>query len=290
MKRDNRNLLKGLAFISPWIIGFAVFQLYPICASIYYSFCHYDVLREPVFTGLDNYQSLLNDPVFIKSLISTIIYAVLSVPLCMFVSLFFALLLNQKVVGRGIFRALYFLPSLIPLVAVSVLWAWVFNGKYGVLNYVLGLLHIPGPNWLGSTFWATPAIAMTSAWGVGGSIVIYLAALQDVPASLYEAAEIDGANWLKKLFNVTLPMISPAIYFNLIIGIIGALQVFAQPYIMTGGGPARSTYYYTLYLFENAFRYLRMGYASTMAIVMFLIILGITVLTSKLVSKKIHYA
>ncbi|OHB53326.1 MAG: spermidine/putrescine ABC transporter permease [Planctomycetes bacterium GWF2_41_51] len=283
-------MFKGLIFISPWIIGFALFQLYPIYKSIYYSFCQYDVLNPPIFIGLKNYSNLFQDEIFLKSIVSTGIYTIMAIPLSMIVSLFFAILLNQKIFGRGIFRTIYFLPSLVPMVALAILWKWMFNGEHGILNYILGLFGIPGPNWLGSTMWATPSIVLTGLWGVGGSIVIYLAALQDVPRSLYEAAEIDGAGWFSKTRHITIPMISPVIYFNLILGIIGCLQVFAVPYIMTAGGPARSTYYYTMYLFDNAFSFLKMGYAGAMAVLLFIIILAITFIVTKMTTSRVYYA
>jgi len=290
LKKNTENMFKGLIFISPWIIGFALFQLYPIYKSIYYSFCQYDVLNPPIFIGLKNYSNLFQDEIFLKSIVSTGIYTIMAIPLSMIVSLFFAILLNQKIFGRGIFRTIYFLPSLVPMVALAILWKWMFNGEHGILNYILGLFGIPGPNWLGSTMWATPSIVLTGLWGVGGSIVIYLAALQDVPRSLYEAAEIDGAGWFSKTRHITIPMISPVIYFNLILGIIGCLQVFAVPYIMTAGGPARSTYYYTMYLFDNAFSFLKMGYAGAMAVLLFIIILAITFIVTKMTTSRVYYA
>lgn len=301
MNRESKNLLKGLAFIAPWIIGFLIFQFYPIGASAYYSLCHYDVLHKPIFIGLENYQSLFDDDVFKKSITVTLMYAALALPMGLVGSLFFAILLNQRVVLRGVFRTIYFLPSLVPMVALAILWRWIFAGDNGILNYILGAVnwvleasrlpfHIPLPNWLSSPIWATPAIVMTSLWGMGGSIVIYLAALQEVPSHLYEAADIDGANWLSKTRHVTLPMISPVIFFNLVMGVIGSLQVFAVPYIMTGGGPVRSTYYYTMYLFDSAFRDLRMGYASAMAVVMAVVVFLLTLVIVKMASRKVYYA
>jgi len=290
MKRDTRNVIKGLAFISPWIIGFLAFQLYPICASIYYSLCHYDVLRPPLLIGAENYRQLLHDEVFLVSVTRTFVYAAMAIPLGLCISLFFAILLNQRVAARGVLRTVYFLPSLVPMVALAILWRWIFSGDQAIINHILSFLHIPGPNWLGSTTWSTPAIVITGVWGVGGSIVIYLAALQDVPTHLYEAAEIDGASWLGKTWHITVPMISPVILFNLIIGVIRCLQVFAEPYIMTGGGPSRSTYYYTMYLYDNAFRYLKMGYASAMAIIMTIVIFLLILVTSKIASRRVHYA
>jgi multiple sugar transport system permease protein len=290
LKKSNKNLMMGLLFIMPWILGFSLFQLYPICKSVYYSFCEYDVLNPPVFIGLANYKELFHDEIFLKAIVNTAVYTGMSIPLSMFISLFFAILLNQKIFGRGIFRTIFFVPSLVPLIAMAVIWKWIFSSKGGVLNYLLSLIGITGPSWLGSTLWATPSIVLTGIWGIGGSIVIYLAALQDVPRSLYEAAEIDGAGWFAKVRHITLPVISPVIYFNLILGIIGALQVFVVPYVMTSGGPARSTYYYAMYLFDNAFRFLRMGYAGAMAVILFFIIVVMTVVVTKLTASKIYYA
>jgi multiple sugar transport system permease protein len=290
LKKSTGNLLKGLMFITPWLIGFLIFQFYPICKSVYYSFCDYDVLNPPVFVGMDNYSNLFHDEIFLKSIANTAVYTGMAIPLSMFVSLFFAILLNQKIIGRGIFRTIFFLPSLVPLIAMAIIWKWIFSSKNGILNYILSLIGITGPSWLGSTMWATPSIVLTGIWGVGGSIVIYLAALQDVPRSLYEAAEIDGAGWFAKVRHITLPMISPVIYFNLILGVIGCLQVFVVPYVMTAGGPARSTYYYTMYLFDNAFRFLKMGYAGAMAVLLFIIIVTMTIIVTKLTASKIYYA
>jgi multiple sugar transport system permease protein len=269
LKKNRGSFITGIAFISPWIIGFLIFQFYPIYKSVYYGFCRYDVLNPPVFIGMDNYKNLCQDEIFLNSIVSTIIYTAMAVPLSIVVALFFAILLNQKIFGRGIFRTIYFLPSLVP---------------------ILGLIGISGPNWLGSTMWATPSIVLTRIWGVGGTVVIYLAALQDVPKNLYEAAEIDGAGWFSKTRHVTLPLISPAIYFNLITELIRCLQVFAVPYIMTSGGPARSTYYYTMYLFDNAFSFLKMGYAGAMAVLLFIAIAVVTLIATKLSANKVYYA
>lgn len=290
MKKNRGSFITGIAFISPWIIGFLIFQFYPIYKSVYYGFCRYDVLNPPVFIGMDNYKNLCQDEIFLNSIVSTIIYTAMAVPLSIVVALFFAILLNQKIFGRGIFRTIYFLPSLVPMVALAILWKWIFNSENGILNYILGLIGISGPNWLGSTMWATPSIVLTRIWGVGGTVVIYLAALQDVPKNLYEAAEIDGAGWFSKTRHVTLPLISPAIYFNLITELIRCLQVFAVPYIMTSGGPARSTYYYTMYLFDNAFSFLKMGYAGAMAVLLFIAIAVVTLIATKLTANKVYYA
>jgi len=290
-RREWRNLGIGLAFISPWIIGFLAFTLYPALASIYYSFCDYDVFSRPVWVGLLNYRDMFTDKVFWKSLYNTFYYTIFSLPLCLVVSLLIAVMLNQQIKARPIFRTVYFLPSLVPMVASAMIWLWILNGKYGILNYLLGLLGIQGPDWLADEKWTKPSLILMSVWGVGGSMVIYLAALQDVPRELYESAVIDGASAWQKFFHITIPMISPVIYFNLIMGIIGALQVFAQPYIMFGGGgPNRSALFYAVYLYQNAFDYYEMGFASAMAWVLFIIIFFLTWVATKTTRRHIYYA
>lgn len=280
----------ALLFAAPWFVGFGVFLLYPLLASIYYSFCDYSVLRTPVWVGMQNYADLVHDDVFWKSLTNTLIYAAMALPLGMFVAISLAMLLNAKVAGLAVYRTIFFLPSLVPTIPLAVLWLWVFNGEHGILNYVLQLMHLPTPNWLGDPAWSKPALALLALWGAGNSMVIYLAGLQDVPVDLYEAADLDGAGWWSKTRNVTLPMLSPVILFNLIMGIIGALQVFAEPYVMfPGGSPARSTYFYTMYLFDNAFRYHKMGYACAMGWIMFVIILLLTMLALRLSERHVYY-
>lgn len=287
-----RTLGVGLAFVSPWILGFLVFTLYPIGMSVYYSLCDYDVLSKPVFVGGLNYADMMTDEVFWKALKNTAFFAGLSLPLCLVVSLLLAVLLNNKVWFRPAFRTFFYVPSLVPMIATAMIWLWILNGGYGLLNYALSLIGIQGPNWLSDQHWTKPALVLTSIWGVGGSMVIYLAALQDVSRELYESAEIDGATPWHKLWHITLPMISPVIYFNLIMGIIGSLQVFGVPYIMfgNGAGPNRSAMFYATYIFENAFRYNQMGYASAMAWILFLIILALTWIATKASRRHIYYA
>ena len=287
---EKRNLWIGLAFISPWIVGFLAFTLYPVCASIYYSFCDYDVLSKPVWIGTVNYQDMVTDKAFWRSLYNTLYYAVFSLPLCLVVALLVAVLLNQSVKGRSTFRAIYFLPSLIPVVAASMAWLWILNGNFGVLNYLLHWFGIEGPQWLTNEKWTKPSLVLMAVWGCGNTIVIYLAALQDVPRSLYESAEIDGANPWVKFRHITVPIISPVIYFNLIMGIIGSLQVFAQAYILLGGGgPNRSALLYTVYLYQNAFDYHQMGYACAMAWILFLAILFLTWVATRSTRRLIYY-
>lgn len=289
-RKEKKETRSALLFASPWVIGFCVFLAYPLLASIYYSFCDYSVLRPPVWIGLRNYANLFQDEVFYKTLSNTAIYAIFALPLGMLVALGLALLLNTKVRGLAVYRTIFFLPSLVPMVSLAVLWLWLFNGENGLVNIGLGLLGIKGPNWLSDPEWSKPALILLSLWGTGNAMVIYLAGLQDVPVQLYEAADLDGASPWDKVRNVTIPMISPVILFNLIMGIIGTLQVFTVPYVMfPGGSPARSTYFYTMYLFDNAFRYQKMGYACAMGWIMFVIILVLTMVSLRLSEKHVHY-
>ncbi|HYO09649.1 MAG TPA: sugar ABC transporter permease [Tepidisphaeraceae bacterium] len=286
-----REALKGYAFIAPWLVGFCTFTLIPIGLSLYYSFCDYSLLQRPVFRGLENYRTLASDGVFWKAMGNTFYYAALSLPLCAVAALSAALLLNAKVRGQAVYRTIVFLPSIVPAVASAMLWLWLFNPKLGLINFALGLLGVSEqPGWLGSERWAMPALVLISIWGAGNTVVIYLAGLQDVPRELYEAAELDGAGALRRVWHVTLPMLSPVIFFNLIMAMIGAMQVFVLPLIMTQGGPARSTYFFTYYLYDNAFVYLKMGYASAMAWVQLLIVLALTALAFWTSKRWVHHS
>jgi multiple sugar transport system permease protein len=254
-----------------------VFTLLPISLSFYYSFCNYPLIQKPVFVGWDNYRGLMHDPLFWKANLNTFLYAVLALPLGLALALFLAVLLNAKIRGQAIYRTLIFLPSLIPAVASAMLWLWLFNSKLGLVNLLLKSLGIKDPpGWLSDVHWALPSLVLISFWGVGNTVVIFLAGLQDVPQELFEAADLDGANRLQAFWHVTLPSISPVIFFNLIMGIIGTLQVFVLPFIMTQGGPARATYLYTEYMYDNAFVYLKMGYCSAMAWLQLLVVLALT--------------
>lgn len=287
---ERRALRNGLFFVSPWLIGLSVFLLYPILASLYFSLCEYSVLMKPHFIGLGNYIDLFTDAVFWKALGNTLYYAVFALPLGVALSLALAVLLNTGVRGMTVYRTVFFVPSLVPMVALAILWLWIFNGEYGVLNRVLALAGIHGPGWLSDPGWSKPALVLLTLWGVGHAVVIYLAGLQNAPRQLYEAAELDGANWWQKVRHVTLPLISPVILFNTIMGLIGVFQFFAVPYVMSPRGqPARSTYFFAMYLYDNAFSYLRMGYASAMAWIMFVIILALTLLALRVSEKHVHY-
>lgn len=270
-RRERRALWLGLAFISPWLFGFLVFTAYPVVASLYFSFTDYNVVSPPRFIGLRNYVDLWQDPLFGITLYNTLYLAAIGIPLALFLSLVIAMLLNTKIRFQGVFRTIYFLPSVVPAVAVALLWRWFLNPDFGPINQALEAVGIPGPGWLADPAWSKPALILASLWGVGGSMVIYLAGLQNVPVELYEAADLDGARRWQRVRYITLPMLSPVILFNLIMGIITSFQAFTSIYIMTGGGPSNSTMVYALYLYQNAFQFFKMGYASAMAWVLLLI-------------------
>lgn len=290
---DRKRLRIGLLFVAPWLVGFILLTCYPVLSSIYYSFCDYDVLSRPVWVGLLNYQDLATDGVFWQSVRNTLLFNVIALPLGLVTALALALLLNQPVRMKGAFRAIYYLPSLVPAVAGSMVWLWILNGKLGLLNQALQAvgIHHP-PQWLGDPAWTKPSLALVSLWGCGNTVVIYLAALQGVPRTLLEAAMIDGASAWRRLIHITLPAISPVIYFNLLIAIIGGLQVFTSAFIMMGGGgagPERSTLFYAIYIYQNAFEYRHMGYASAMAWVLCLLILALTAAASRITRPFVHY-
>ncbi|MBO4549042.1 MAG: sugar ABC transporter permease [Abditibacteriota bacterium] len=287
--RFKRNLA-GYLFIAPWLIGFLVFTVGPFISSIYLSFTRYDVLSSPVWIGTVNYQELFtNDPVFWKSLWITIKYALIAVPLGIVFGVFLAIILNNNIKGIEIFRTLFYIPSIVPVVATSVVFMWLLNPNIGLINTFLARFGIEGANWLGDSRYAFGSLIFMGLWGVGGSMIIYLAGLKDVPGELYEASVIDGANWWQRIRHITLPLISPVIFFNLIMGVIGSFQYFTQAFIMTKGGPEDSTMFYSLYLFNRAWRYLDMGYASAMAWILFIIIVAITALLFKFQKSWVHY-
>jgi multiple sugar transport system permease protein len=291
MTKKKSEARAGLLFASPWVIGFGVFLAYPLLASLYYSFCDYSVLKPAMWIGLSNYAELMSDDLFWKTLWNTLVFAAFSLPLSLILALSLALLLNSKIKGLALYRTIFFLPSLVPLVSLAMLWLWLFNGENGIINETLraiGMTH--PPLWLTDKLFSKPAMVIMSMWGVGHAMVIYLAGLQGVPVSLYEAADLDGAKPFKKFWHVTVPMLSPVILFNFIMGLIGALQVFAVPYIMfPGGAPERSTYFYAMYLYDNAFRFNRMGYASAMGWIMFILIFALTMFSLRASEKKVHY-
>lgn len=288
-KQTRASLWLGLLFISPWLFNFFALTLYPFFASFYYSLTYYNVFKPPLFVGLDNYRDLFADKLFWLSLYNTAYYTVFSISLGTVLAIVIAMLLNMKVEFRPLYRTIYYLPSVTPAVANAIVWAWLFNPLYGPINAVLSMLNIPAPSWFGDPAWSKPALIIIGFWGLGQAIVIYLASLQDVPRELIEAADLDGASRLQKIWSVTLPLISPVILFNVITGLIGAFQYFTEAYVLTQGGPADSTLFYGLYLYNSAFRYFKMGYASALAWILFLIIMLITLLTFRVSRNRVHY-
>ena len=287
MNFKRKNLLKGILFISPWIIGFLVFTAYPLLSSLYYSFTEYNVISPPTFVGLDNYKQLLfHDNLFYKVLWNTLYLVIFGMALTTIVAIFIAALLNnKKIKGMSFFRVVFFLPTLVPLVILAILWIWVLQPDNGILNTVLGFFGISGPGWFASPTWAKPAFILMMIWGSGRMIIIYLAGMQGISESLYEASVIDGAGPFQKFFHITLPMLKPVILFNVITGVIGVLQQFAEAFIITNGGPNGSTTFYALYLYQNAFLYSKMGYASAMGWILFVIALAIMMTLFKLTKR-----
>ena len=284
-----RNRLWGWLFISPWVVGFLAFTLYPFIASLYYSFTNYNILAAPQWVGLQNYQYMLQDGLFWQSLGNTLYYTIVFVPVSTVVAIAIAMLLNMKIRGQTIYRTLFYLPSVVPLVASSVLWLWLFNPSFGFIDAFLRALNLPAPGWLYSDAWVKPSLVLMSLWGIGQPIVIYLAGLQGVPQELYEAALLEGANAWQRTRSVTLPMISPVILFNVVLGMIGSFQYFTQAYVMTQGGPDNSSLFFALYLYENAFQYLHLGYASAMAWLLFVLILVATLLVFRSSARWVYY-
>jgi multiple sugar transport system permease protein len=280
--------------LSAVAIGFLAFTLYPMVASFFYSFTIYHPRMPNEWIGLQNYFDLWNDKLFWQSLYNTLYMVAIGVPLTLLASFFCAVLLNLKVRGQSIYRVIYFLPSIVPTVASTILWLWILNPQTGIMNDLLGNIGIQGPNWMSNPNWSKPGLILMGMWAMGGTIVIYLSGLQDVPTSLLEAAELDGANWWQRLWNITVPMISPITLFNLITGVIAQFQYFTQAYIFRGyqqlGYPLNSTLFYSVYLYQNGFLWLKMGYASAMAWVLFIIILICTLLLLKVSERFTYYA
>jgi multiple sugar transport system permease protein len=301
-KLERKEALWFWLFISPWAIGFLVFTFGPIVASAYLSLTRYNLSSSPVWVGFDNYQTLFGDRIFWKSLQVTAYYTVLAVPLGIVLSLALAVLLNQKIPFVGLFRTLYYLPSLLGTsVAVVLLFQWLLNSQFGIVNYVIRSLIGPNgsiplgvvpPKWLQDPNWTVPSVVVMGLWGFGGGMLVYLSALQGVPTHLYEAATIDGAGRIRQFFNITLPMISGVILFTFVTGVIGSFQVFTQAYILSGNGsgsPAYSLMFYVLYLFNNAFRTYRMGTAAAQAWILFLVVLVLTLLLFRLSRRFVYY-
>jgi len=306
LSMTKREALTSYLFISPWLIGFVLLTIGPMLASLYFSFTEYNIVTPPKWIGLANYEKIfsgipeairthsvepLGDPLFWKSLQVTLYYAMMALPLGLIVSFFLAVLLNQKIPGVNIWRTIYFLPSVIAGVAVTILWVRIFNPRVGILNPILERFGITGPGWLTSPDWAVPALVIMSLWGIGGGMIIYLAGLQGVPTDLYDAAKVDGANLFQRFRYVTFPMMTPVIFYELVLSMISTFQYFTEAYVASGGtgGPVRSTLFYNLYLYQNAFKYFDMGYASTMAWILFIIVLGLTLLVFRSSESWVYY-
>jgi len=275
-RSDRREFWVAMVFISPWVIGLFAFTLYPIAMSLYYSFTEYKVISAPVFIGMNNYINLFKDAVFQKALGNTLYIIAFGVPLTLLSSISAAILLNSKELrGFTFFRIVFFLPTLVPLIINCILWIWLLNSENGLINALLGVFGIKGPAWLGSPVWAKPAFILMMIWGCGGTIIIFLAGLQEISESLYESASLEGASFMQKTLHITIPMLSPVILFNAVTLVIAVFQWFAEPFVMTDGGPNQATMFYSLFLYQNAFRFFKMGYASAMAWVLLLIALAI---------------
>lgn len=287
---ERRQLFLGLLFASPWILGFLGWTVYPMVSSIYFSFTRYDLLRPPVFIGFQNYREIFfSDPRIGTVVKNTLFYVFLSVPLSTLTALLVASLLNTRIIGRPFFRAIFFFPAIVPITVVAMMWGYLLNPQYGAINALLKSLNMPIIPFLSKPELAKPTLIMINMWASGYAMVLFLASLQDVPRELYEAAIVDGAGPIAKFWYITVPMISPVVLFNLVTGFIWAFQDFSLPWLLTGGGPNQATEFYALHLFRNAFRFLRMGKASAMAWLMFLVIVGFTFILFRTSARWVYY-
>jgi len=296
LTRDERsNLRVGLLFCCPFLLGFLIFTLYPMLASLYWSFTHYDGLNAPRWLGLNNYRFLLTkDDVFRQALSNTLYLVLVGVPIQLLAAFATALLLTMEIRGMAVYRTLYILPAFLPLVPVAFLWSFMFNGENGIVNLALGALHVPEPGWFTDPSWSKPGLVLLFVWTIGTTTIVYIAALQEVPAHLYESAAIDGAGRLRRLWHITIPMSSPATVFNLITIMIATFQIFATSYVLSGGldssvgNPQGSMMFYIPYIWQTAFSYLHFGYASAMAWILFLIVMAFTAVLL-IVSRRLVY-
>ena len=290
LSRENRNLLWGLLFTSPAIIGFFLWQLGPILATIGISFTEWKIVGSPAWIGFDNYiKAFTRDPLFFKAVTVTFVYTLLSVPASIAFAFFLAVLLDQKVRFLPVFRTIFYLPSIVPFIASSYLWLWLFNPDFGLLNAILRPLGITGAKWIFASSSVLPSLALMSLWGVGGTMLIFLAALQGVPKELYEAVEVDGGNAWHRMRHVTIPIMTPAIFFNFVLTTINTLQTFTQGYVMTEGGPNNASLFYVLYLYRKAFAQSSMGYASALAVILLVIIAVLTYIIFRTSSLWVFY-
>lgn len=291
-RRDRRNLFTGLLFISPWLIGFLIFTVYPLLFSAYVSLTRYDIIREPVFIGPANYTELLfEDPQFWKVVYNTIFYVIFSVPLALAFAFLVANLLNTRIVGRSFFRAVMYIPAIVPGVCAAMVWLFLLNIQYGAINGMLQAWGLPAIPFLSNPVLTKPSLVMMAVWATGNAVVVFLAGLQDVPRSLYEAAVVDGANGWQQFRNVTIPLSTPVILYNLIIGFIAAFQEFTSAYLLfgVGGGPLQSALLYAPFLYQNAFQFLRMGKASALAWLLFVVVIIGTMLLFRTSARWVYY-
>jgi multiple sugar transport system permease protein len=289
-RNARREAIEGYICILPWLIGFVTFVFGPIIASFVLSFTAWDIISPPRWVGLQNYTQIFTDDAdFTQALKVTLTYAVFSLPLQLILGLALSLLLNLRLTGMNIYRTLFYIPAVLPAVAVTLLWVWIFNPEFGIINYLLSLIGIEGPRWFYSPHWALPGLILLGLWGVGGGAVIYLAGLQNIPPHLYEAAAIDGANAWRRFWRITLPLLTPTLFFQLVLNLIGTFQVFTQSYIATNGGPLKSTFFYMLYIYNKAFRSFQMGYGSALAWILTVIILVITLLVFRSSPHWVYY-
>jgi multiple sugar transport system permease protein len=289
-KREKRSTIEGLLFVSPWLIGFLVFTVYPLLFSLYISMTRYDIIRPPVFIGLKNYQELFfEDPLFWQVMYNTVYYVLISVPLGLIFSFCIANVLNTRVVGRSVFRAILYIPAIVPAVCTAMVWVFLLNIQYGAINGILQAIGLPAIPFLSNPDLAKPSLIMVAIWATGNAVVIFLAGLQDVPRSLYEAAIVDGASTWQQFRHVTIPLSTPIILFNAIIGFIAAFQEFTSARLITNGGPMNSTEFFSVFLYRNAFTYLRMGKASALAWILFLIVVIFTMLLFRSSARWVYY-
>ena len=289
LNKRNETIL-GWLMVSPWLIGFICFSALPMFASLIISFTEWDMLSKPEWVGFENYKTLFfEDPLALHSLNITILFTIVSIPLNIVFGLALAMLLNTSIRGLAIFRTIFYLPAILSGVAVALMWRWIFSTEFGLLNALLSMIGIEGPAWLTDRIWVLPSFVIMRLWSVGGGMIIYLAGLQSIPTNLYEAANIDGANWWHRTRFITLPMLSPTIFFQLIVGFIFSMQIFTEAFIMTNGGPADASLFYLLYLYRQAFQYFDMGYASALAWVLFVVILVLTIILFKTGKSWVYY-
>ena len=289
-RRRAERVLTGYFFISPGLLGLGLFLVGPLIYSFWLSLTEWDIISDPVFVGLDNFRTaFLDDKLFWKSLYVTVRYTLVAVPLTLVAALAAALLLDVKLTGLSWFRAVYYLPAMTPAVASVVLWRWIFNSEFGLLNFMLDLVGLPKVEWLISADVVMYSFWIMALWGIGPMMIIFLAGLHGVPRSLYEAAEVDGAGAWRKLWAVTIPQLSPVILFNLVIGLINTFQVFTAGYLLTAGGPQNATLFYVLYTYRNAFEWLKMGYAASLSWVLFAIVMVMTLFIFRSLGRAVHY-